>query len=245
MKEIKELKLEELSTKQKLGMATCFSMLDFGDGYDYLLDLIRNHSAGAVWVHEHIEEKHHVIEKVKEAADYPILIFTDAESGLGEYQIGCHNSIGMTGSEELAYAFGKVTAVTARKKGYNVVCDPVIDMVNGNGACGANVRSLGNDKYQVAKLAAAMARGMHDGGVLTVGKHYPSSSEKSNGVTNPKRDRRIDSHMAESTGYDTVEELIDYNLYPYRELMKENLLDGIMVQHCRMVNIDPDNPARL
>jgi len=245
MKEIKELKFEELSARQKLGMATCFSIHSYGEDFEYLLELIRNRSAGAVWVLDSIEEKYHVMEKIKEAADYPILIFRDAESGLGEYKIGCHNAIGMTGSEELAYSFGKVTAVTARKNGFNVVCNPILDMADGNDVCGGNVRSLGNDKYQVAKLAAAIARGMHDGGVLTVGKHYPGSSEKNQGAVHPKRDRRIDSHMAESAGYDTVESLIDYNLYPYRELMNENLLDGIMVGHCRMVNIDPDNPASL
>ena len=126
MKEIKELKFEELSARQKLGMATCFSIHSHGEDFEYLLELIRNRSAGAVWVYNYAEDKEHrIIERIKEAADYPILIFTDAESGFGDYKIGCHNAIGMTGSEELAYTFGKVTAVTARKSGFNVICNPI------------------------------------------------------------------------------------------------------------------------
>jgi hypothetical protein len=44
-----------------------------------------------------------------------------------------------------------------------------------------------------------MAKGMHDGGVLTVGKHYP-------GGNNPLA---IDSHMAESVCFQTEEELLE------------------------------------
>ena len=244
MKEIKEIKLEELTPLQKVGMSGCFCMYNFGDGYDYLLDLIRNHACGAVWVLPQIQEKYHVIEMVKEAADYPILILTDAESGLGDHMIGLHNSIGMTDSEELAYSFGRVTAITARKMGYNMVCNPLIDMIDCSGVCGKNIRSLGSDKYRVSALAAAIARGMHDGGVLTCGKHYPGSQRR---IPDPneKRNRGVDTHMAEAVAIETREELIETTLYPYRELMKEDLLDAIMVEHKRYVNIDPENPATL
>ena len=244
MKEIKELKFEELSVRQKLGMAACFSMVNFGDGYDYLLDLIRNHAVGAVWVLPEIEAKYHVMQMIKDVADYPVLILTDAESGIGDHLIGLHNSIGMTDDEELAYSFGRVTAITARKMGYNMVCNPLIDMIDCNGVCGKNIRSLGSDKYRVAALAAAIARGMHDGGVLTCGKHYPGSQRRLP-ATNEKRDRAVDTHMAEGVGIETREELIESSLYPYRELMKEDLLDAIMVEHKRYINIDPENPATL
>lgn len=35
------------------------------------------------------------------------------------------------------------------------------------------------------------------------------------------------------------------SLFPYLELMKEDLLDGIMVGHCKLPKIDPDYPATL
>ena len=244
MKKLKELKLEDLSVRQKLGMSACFSMVNFGDGYGYLLDLIRDHAVGAVWVLPEIEKKHHVMQMIKDVADYPILILTDAESGLGDYMIGLHNSLGMTDSEELAYSFGRVTAITARRMGYNMVCNPLVDMIGCSGVCGKNIRSLGSDKHRVTALAAAIARGMHDGGVLTCGKHYPGSQRRAP-AENEKRNRPIDTHMAEGIGIETREELIETALYPYRELMKENLLDAIMVEHKRYVNIDPENPATL
>ena len=209
---MQELKFEDLSVKQKIGMVTCGI---FAPGrnreHDHsVYELIKNHALGCVWVQRGIKDFEEVMAKLKETADYPLLIVTDAERGMSPYTIGRSNAIGMTDSEDLAYAFGKVTAITARKLGYNIICNPVLDMIDGVGICGANSRSIGGDKYKVAKLTAAIARGMHDGGILTVGKHYGSA----------KKDYLIDSHMAENSSSVTKEEFIDYNLYPYTELMK-------------------------
>lgn len=237
MKEIKEIKFEELSVDQKLGM----SMIAFCPGeersnIEYVEQLIKNHSLGGVWITPRDGANKHIMKRLKEAADYPLLFFTDAENGWGDYKIGRQNAVGMTGSEDAAYVFGKLTALGARRDGYNVVCNPVLDMVNGRSLCGGNIRSLGGDKEKVAALAAAEARAMHDAGVLTVAKHYPGSSVSSDA---------IDSHMAETTSPETEEELLDYNLYPYLELIKEGLLDGVMLRHSRFPSVDPDYPVSL
>lgn len=239
---MKELKFEELTLKQKLGMvmAGIVRPIQYEDKYEtfeenleYVLNLIRNHSLGAVWVHStSLKQYPDTMQKIKEAADYPILIFGDGENGLGDYLIGRHNSIGATGSEELAYIFGKVTGITARKWGFNVYTAPVVDMANGWASCGGNSRSMGNDKYQVAKLAKGIARGLHDAGILSVAKHYPSPGAA-----------KIDNHMAPVECEIPKEQLIEYNLFPYTELMKEGLLDGIMAGHRKIKNIDPDYPT--
>ena len=240
MKEIKELKFEELTLEQKFGLVLTLNPCGYMHAYpdwdwaneenDFLFDLIKKRALGAVWItptHPHADE---LMKKVKETADYPILIITDAESGIGDYKIGKHNAIGRADSVDLAYTFGKVTAVTARKMGYNVVCNPLLDMGNTG-----SERWLGYDKEKVTALAKAEARGMHDGGVLTVGKHYPSG----NNVYS------VDSHMAESISDNTKEELLQYSLYPYMELNNEGLLDGIMTAHKRFINIDDTRPASL
>lgn len=233
MKKIKELKLEELSVKQKIGMA--FTAFINGNNRtkeddEFVLNLIRNHSLGAVWVQQSNYKPQEIIDMIREVANYPILIVTDAESGMGDYVIGKHNALGCTDNEEQAYVFGKGVGVTARKMGYNIVCNPLLDL-----STTGSVRSLGSDKERVARLAAAEARGMKDAGILTLGKHYP-------GGNNPNQ---IDSHMAESISDNTKEELLEYSLYPYQYLMDQGLLDGIMVGHKKFVNIDPEFPASL
>ena len=243
MKKLTELKFEELTTAQKIGMVMAgiinpirkgeedeYGTLD--ENIDFVIDLIKKHSLGAVWVSPDLLKNHpDIMPRIKEAADYPILIFTDAENGLGDYTIGRHNSIGVADSEEYAYAFGKVTAITARKMGYNVVCDPVLDMTETTAPCGGPLRSLGSDKYRVTELAEAVVRGLHDGGVLSVAKHYPSTSAA------------VDTHMGPAVSEESYERIVDYNLYPYLELSKRGLMDGIMVGHETIASIDPEKPA--
>lgn len=239
MKEIKPLKFEELTVEQKLGLATVSYTWDGDetpDDVDFLEELIKNRSLGGIWVAPREGQNDATIKRLKDAADYPLLVFTDAEGGFGEHTIGKHNALGITDSEELAYVFGKITAAAAAKSGYNVICNPVLDMPIGNSVCGATLRSIGSDKYRVTAIAAAEARGLHDGGCLTIGKHYPGISETSN---------KIDSHMAETASSETAEELLEHNLYPYVELDKMGLLDGVMLGHSRFSNIDPDYPFSL
>jgi len=229
---MKELKFEELSLNQKLGLVytATISGRTAPENVEFVFDLIKNHSLGAIWIQWNNPDAEKLVKRVKETADYPILIFTDAENGIADYKVGKHNAIGCTGSEELAYTFGKVTGVTAKKMGYNVICDPVLD-IKTNGWS----RSLGSDKHRLAKLAAAEARGIHDAGVLTCVKHYPSGVDLED----------MDSHLVEPESVQTKEELLDYSLYAYLELMKEDLIDGIMTGHHRFSSIDPNAPASL
>lgn len=239
---MKELSLNELTTKQKIGMTMvgCLTMYNennsnFDEELEYLLGLIRQRCLGAIFLDVRLKRRDEVMAKIKETADYPILIITDGENGLCEYRIGQHNSIGVSGKEELAYAFGKVVGVTARKLGYNVVCDPVLEIQRGPGICGKNSRAIGSDKEKVTSLAVKVAEGMHDGGMLSFAKHYPSSNNTYN----------IDSHMAEAYSDDDLDTVFNINLYPYFELMKRDLLDGIMTQHFRLASVDPEYPASL
>lgn len=237
MKEIKELKFEELTLEQKLGLTTIFKCEVWApEDVDYVEELIKRRAVGAIWVPPRQKESIEMLKHLKDAADYPLLVFTDAEAGLGEYLIGRHNTVALCDSEELAYTFGKVTALKAREWGYNVVCNPVVDMTKCNSVCGAVIRSLGHDKKRVTELAAAIARGAHDGGVLTVAKHYPGHDPAS---------AHIDSHFAETASNMTKEELLAYNLYPYIELNKEGLIDGVMLGHAKFARIDADYPFSL
>ena len=231
---MKELRFEELTVRQKLGLTFTAAIhrpanSDTEADDAFVFEMIKNRALGAVWIQQKFANTEEQIAKVKAMADYPILIITDAESGIGDYIVGKHNAIGCAGTRKHAYAFGKAVGVTARKMGYNVVCDPVVDMIDGS------QRSLGTNKYKVADLAVAIAQGMHDGGVLSVAKHFPSGSNEN----------EVDSHMAESVSGDSKEHLIDYTLYPYLKMNEAGLLDGIMTQHRRFYNIDPEYPATL
>ncbi len=232
MKALTELKFSELTLEQKLGMVHA-AMVNGNfkeEEIEFVFDRIKNRALGAVWIQDGSKDADKLMQRVKETADYPILIITDAENGIGDYKVGRHNPISCTGDEKYAYAFGKAVGFTAKSMGYNVVCNPVLD-IDDNGF----VRCFGKDKHVIAKMGAAEAKGLHDAGVLTVGKHYPSGRNEMN----------IDSHMAESVSSQTREQLLDDSLFAYLHLMKDGLLDGVMTSHQKFSQIDDKYPASL
>ncbi len=233
-KGMKALEFYELTPEQKLGIVSnvCIRRKEH---VDFAVELIKKHAIGSVWIYK-LKEHEEIVKAIKEAADYPVFIMTDAEGGIGDYRIGQQNALSVTDSIESAYAFGKIIGTEARKLGYNFVCNPLLDMNSTNRVCCGVVRSLGSNKQRVTELAEAQIRGMHDAGVLCCAKHYPGNS---------KDCTDIDSHMGESFGYETAEELLDYNLYPYIQLDKMGILDSVMVGHAMFTNVDSTRPASL
>ena len=236
MKEIRELDRAVLTTEQKLGLLLCAN-LNHGDAdVDDAVEMIRNHSLGSVWVTHHHPKRDEILTRVREAADYPIIIMYDAENGCAPYNIpGVISLSAAHGSEEYAYAFGRITAAASARLGYNTICNVLLDRRTVNSPCGGMTRTLHPDKEVAVRLGAALSRGLHDGGALAIAKHYPSS----------QRSTPYDTHMREGFDLDTREELTRDALYPYRKLIDEDLIDGIMVGHNLLPNIDPDRPASL
>ena len=231
---MREIKFEEMTLQQKLSFVhnATLNVWCTQEDEDYVIELVKKRAIGAVWVQwswvngDLIRNR---IKRIREAADYPILIITDAESGFNSHRIGYANALGRVQSDKYSYAFGKKLGVVAREIGYNVVCNPLMDISRGSN------RSLGNDIHEIAKLAKAQARGMHDAGILTVGKHYPSAL----------RESAVDTHLMEGHSTQTREDLVATSLYAYGELIKEDLLDGVMSAHTVMDTIDPNSPASL
>lgn len=228
---MKALKFEDLTFEQKIGLTICATP-SLGDrDLTGAIEMVKNRMLGAVYAHDPV-----ALRKLKDVADYPLLCICSAEGGVDEATIPMQTAITAAGAkEEYAYSFGKVVASILKKKGYNCINGPVVDMPTfGNAPAGGIMRSLGSDVARTTMLAKAIARGMHDAGVLSIPKHYPGGN-----------DVPFDSHMREGYANKTKEELLSYRLVPYIEMIKDGLLDGIMPAHRLCVNIDPERPASL
>ena len=225
----KELVFEELTLDQKLGMVFCtnFSAEATDEGIERILNMIREHRLGAVYVGTKRREE--FLKLVHETADYPILALTGNEAGIAPHVYPCARALGASGyDEKAAYIFGKIIGHDWRRVGVNMVNSPVVDISN------VNMRHIGSDPEGVARCAVAIVRGMHDAGVLSMVKHFPGPGEQ-----------WVDTHMQEGRNDRTPEELERINLRPYLRLMEEGLLDGIMPGHNVITQIDPDHPASL
>ena len=233
---MKELDRSTLSKEQKLGLLICADLTYRVSDTDLAIEMIRNHALGGVWIQPEREGGMERIRRVLEAADYPILIMCDAEQGYGDTKIPDQIAITAAGAKsETAYAFGRHTAALVRRTGVNVLCNPVIDSVLDIAyPCGGNTRTFGSDPDTVVRLAAAMAEGMHEGGVLTVAKHYPFVQGSI----------PYDTHMREGNAPLSRDELWD-GLSVFKALVDRDLIDGVMTGHMRFPRIDPDNPTTL
>ena len=72
------LKLEEMTVEQKIGMVMCARRFWNEGDTDFILELVKKRALGCMQAPTWNTE---FVKKVKETADYPIIIVNDAERG--------------------------------------------------------------------------------------------------------------------------------------------------------------------
>ena len=233
---MKRLNIHELTTEQKIGQLLIICSSSYSRNREQAHQMLREKRLGGVQIPYSIEGGvRHEADLVCELAGYPVLIANDMEGGCpgGEYRIPSMMALGMTGDEELAYQVGAVTAIEAKKMGYNTVWGPVVDLLDGYGAFRVT-RCLGEDPLFVGKMATAMLRGFHDNGMVTTAKHWPAPT-----------DMREDGHMfAVESAFDAGE-LLEKTFSPYKYIMEQGELTGIMTTHTYCPAVDGEYPGTL
>ena len=228
------LTLEELSTEQKIGMLLCARYFhpDNEEDMAFTLELIRHHALGCVQVPFHRPD---VMEQILATADYPLLIINDTEMGYPKSDLpkvplmalaACNN-------EEYYRVFARGVVHDSQKAGYNGTWGPVIDVLRADGPCSVH-RHFSDDPVRVAKAAEIIAQVYADNHFLSCGKHYPGGNDPSH-----------DMHMVNLPSDVSKDELVDFDLMPYRYLMDKGLLPSIMTGHRIYSKIDPEFPATL
>ena len=160
----------------------------------------------------------------QELADIPLMITFDGEWGLNmrlkEIPAFSRNRVmGCIQDNELLYEYGKEVARQFREIGVHVNFAPVADVDNNPLNPVINTRSFGGDVRNVTGKVIAYSRGLEDGGVLSVSKHFPGHG-----------DTNVDSHKALPVLKFTRERLDSIEMYPFRKAIEVGL-GGIMVGH--------------
>ena len=108
----------------------------------------------------------------------PPLITSDFENGCGSQLKGLTvfpylMSLGAANSEELAYNYGKATALEAKSVGANWSFSPVADInINSRNPL-INIRSVGDNPDFAIRMLKQVIRGMQDNGLAACAKHFP------------------------------------------------------------------------
>jgi beta-N-acetylhexosaminidase len=170
----------------------------------------------------------------------PLLIAVDQEGGgvvrikKGVTRIPAHAYLGAARSATLAQEAGAVIGTELRALGINTVLAPVADIHNGDGDDSFGRRTFGAHKDIVTPLSVHFMKGLQEGGVLSIAKHFPGHG---NSIDDP---HLVSTHM----GYADVSALENNDLVPFRALI-EHGADGILTSHVVAEPWDRDHPVSM
>ena len=167
---------------------------------------------------------------------YPLFIGVDEEGGLVSrvanklgYDLALSpDEIGKTGDENLAYAAGRYIAGYLSPLGINLTFAPTADTALEDAIDG--MQYYGEDPETVSRMAAAMAAGLREGGIVPCYTHFPGRGSFE-GVTLKKLSIKR-----------TVEEMRGSEWIPFRDAIADNI-EMIMVSHGLMRLMEEEIPA--
>ena len=125
-----------------------------------------------------LEELRGYVKALNDKCDIPPLITSDFENGCGSmvksltplpYMMG----LGATNDAQIAYDYGKVTAIEARSVGATWTFSPVSDLNKNRRNPLVNNRGLTDDEALGVKMLPQVVKGMQDNGLSACAKHFP------------------------------------------------------------------------
>ena len=174
---------------------------------------------------------------LQRAARTPIFLAIDQEGGKVnrlKTKYGFPKSVtaeylGQLDNEDTTRYYAASTALVLRHLNFNVNFAPVLDLATNpnNPVIVKHGRSYGADPKLVTKHAQIVIEEHNKQNVITVGKHFPGHGSS-----------QSDTHF----GIADVTRTWDKNeLIPYRKLIKEGVLPGVMSAHIVNAVLEPDS----
>ncbi len=199
--------------------------------------LVKNEGVGALLFTEGTAAEHaEAINLAQELARVPILITADGEWGpamrVSDIASFPRNmALGAISNDSLIYDYGRETARQCLALGMTVNFAPVADVNSNPRNPVIGSRAFGDDPDNVTRKVCAYSRGLEDGGIQSVAKHFPGHG-----------DTESDSHKTLPYVGRSMEELEQVELVPFRGYVNSGL-SGVMVGHISVPAIDKSGIA--
>ena len=183
-----------------------------------------------------------LISALQTSSKLPALIATDEEGGtvarfankkflnLPRYKNAA--SVAADGDPEAALEMGRTIGAYLKSYGVNMDLAPVADVNTNPKNPIIGKRAFASDGQTVRDMAAAMAAGLQEQGIIPTYKHFPGHGDTSQ-----------DSHTALAVSYQTPEQLRACEWLPYQSLSPSTC---VMVAHVALPNVTGNlTPATL
>jgi beta-N-acetylhexosaminidase len=209
-----------------------------------VLELVRRGVYGVVLFARNVVDAEQVaalVAELKRAAGRPLLVSIDQEGGRvarlrapqGFTELPPMRAIGATGDASLAHDVGALLGRELRAVGIDQDYAPVVDVDTNPANSVIGDRSFARDPAVVARLGAALARGLQSAGVAACAKHFPGHGDTSQ-----------DSHTDLPRLPHGLERLRAVELVPFRALAAAGVASA-MTAHVVFDALDPGRPATL
>ncbi|KIL35427.1 glycoside hydrolase family 3 [Cohnella kolymensis] len=179
------------------------------------------------------------LKKANSGNPAPLFLSVDQEGGKvsrlpKEFaQIPDNRTVASSNNPALAEEMGALLARELKVMGLNVNFAPVLDINSNPKNPVIGRRSFGTDADVVTKMGLAAMKGLSEGGVISVVKHFPGHGDTS-----------VDSHLDLPILFKATEQLQSLEWIPFKAAIEENT-DAIMVAHILFPLIDSSAPASL
>ncbi|MDD4425174.1 MAG: glycoside hydrolase family 3 N-terminal domain-containing protein, partial [Mariniphaga sp.] len=172
------------------------------------------------------------VNELQENSATPLLVAIDGEWGLSmrldsTMRYPYAQAVGAIRDSAFIYQMGRDFGWQMKMLGIHMNFAPVADINTNPQNPVINFRSFGEDKFEVSKKAAWIARGMQDAGVVPVAKHFPGHG-----------DTETDSHLELPLIKHDKKRIDAVESFPFRYLAEKGI-PGMMTAHLNVPALDP------
>lgn len=236
-------KINEMTLDEKIGQMVLsgFNGTDFNDELNTLINDLK--VGGIILFSRNIENSKQLKKlnlDIEEAnKNIPLFISIDEEGGrvnrlsknIKKFESA--KSIGDKGDVKYAYENGKEIGQTLKEHKINMNFAPVLDIYSNSKNTVIGDRAFGDNEKIVETMGIATMKGLKDGNVIPVIKHFPGHG-----------DTEVDSHIGLPIVEKNINQLYEFEFVPFIKAIKSGA-DVVMVSHILMKQIDDKNPATL
>ena len=185
--------------------------------------------------HSHIEW----MNKFQSKAKTPLLIAMDAEWGPAMrlddvFAYPWNMTLGAIQDNKIIKAISKRIAEQNKLLGIHYNFSPVVDVNSNPENPIIGNRSFGEDPENVYQKAKSYIMGHQKVGVMTAIKHFPGHGDTSQ-----------DSHKTLPEIKSNLNRLNEVELYPYKKLIEDKIVNSVMAAHILYPSLDKKNPSSI
>ncbi len=220
-------KLSQMSLKEKIGQLFIYTASPYNtkSNKKFISQAVKDYKVGGLlFSGGQLTNQSLLTNYAQEITKTPLFISFDGEWGLAMRLKNTptfpkNRVLGSITDDNLIYEYGREVARQCRQIGVHINFAPVADVDNNPHNPVINTRSFGSDPNNVAKKVIAYSKGLEDGGVLSVSKHFPGHG-----------DTNVDSHESlPILNFDRAR-LDSIELIPFKKAVEAGV-GGVMVGH--------------